>query len=252
MSISLVIVDDEEYIRNKISSILNASFNETITIVGEAASIMEGLKVINATQPDIVLLDIELQDGSSFEILKQLHTINFEIIFITGYDDKAIKAIKTGALDYLLKPIDLNEFIIAIQKAIDCHVNKQAQQTNLRTDIASKYYIEDIKEHVMLKTLESVHIVKIESIMYCKSEGSYTTFYIKGAAPIMISKSIKHAEEILTASFFVRCQRSFIVNVKYVVRYLRSGTLILQDETEIPISGRNKEDILNLITSKLK
>ncbi|WP_405369346.1 LytR/AlgR family response regulator transcription factor [Nonlabens sp. Asnod2-A12] len=252
MSLKLITIDDEKYVRDFLIEEVNKNFQNVIDVCGQAASIKDGLELIKRIKPDIVLLDIELEDGVSFDILKRLEKIDFEIIFVTGFDNKAIQAIKLGALDYLLKPIDEEELEKALNKAVS---NRQApikNSSDIMTDVASQFYKSEKKEHIVLKTSDTVHLVKLNRLMYCKSEGNYTTFYLDGQSSILISRPLKYAVELLPELNFVRCQQSYIINTKYVTRFLKSGTIILQDKIEIPVSGRNKESILKLVMSKMK
>ncbi|OUS18067.1 hypothetical protein A9Q93_04010 [Nonlabens dokdonensis] len=251
MAYTLITIDDEKYIRDFLIEQIRAEFNEEIKVVGEATSIKEGLALIKSTQPDIVLLDIELEDGFSFELLDQLDDINFELIFITGFDDKAIKAIKLGALDYLLKPIDEEELEEALNKALTNIKSKAKSDSTMMAGVASNFYKTEQKEHIVLKTSDTIHLVKLDKLMYCKSEGNYTTFYLNGQSSVLISKPLKYAVELLPELNFVRCQQSYIINTNYVTKFLKSGTIILQDKIEIPVSGRNKDAILKLVMSKM-
>jgi two-component system LytT family response regulator len=252
MACTLITIDDEKYIRDFLIEQIQEDFKEEITVVGQAASIKDGLALITSLQPDIVLLDIELEDGSSFELLDQLQEINFELIFITGFDDKAIKAIKLGALDYLLKPIDEEELAQALNKALNNIQSKNKPDATMMASVASNFYKTEHKEHIVLKTSDTVHLVKLDKLLYCKSEGNYTTFYLNGQSSILISKPLKYAVELLPELNFVRCQQSYVINTNYVTKFLKSGTIILQDKIEIPVSGRNKEAILKLVMSKMK
>ncbi|MEO9503403.1 MAG: LytTR family DNA-binding domain-containing protein [Nonlabens ulvanivorans] len=251
MSLSIITIDDEKYIRDLLIDSLHNNFKHKITVEGEASSIKDGLALIKNVNPDIVLLDIELEDGNSFELLNQLETIDFELIFITGFDDKAIKAIKMGALDYLLKPIIESEFINAIEKAISAKSNKGQVAFLNQSNIAGDYYLKDIKENIVLKTIEAIHIVKIADIMYCKSDGNYTTFFLVNNKSILISKPIKYAVQLLPESNFVRCQRSYLVNANFVTQFIRSGSLILINGEELPVSGQNKDVVFERILQKM-
>lgn len=251
MALKLITIDDEKYVRDFLIEEVNKNFQNVIDVCGQAASIKDGLELIKRIKPDIVLLDIELEDGVSFDILKRLEKIDFEIIFVTGFDNKAIQAIKLGALDYLLKPIDEEELEEALNKAISNRKEKKRNSTQESTEVAAQFYNTEKKEHIVLKTSDTVHLVKLDRLMYCKSEGNYTTFYLDGQSSILISRPLKYAVELLPELNFVRCQQSYIINTKYVTKFLKSGTIILQDKIEIPVSGRNKESILKLVMSKM-
>jgi two-component system LytT family response regulator len=252
MALKIITIDDEKYIRDFIIEYVGQNFHEELVIVGEAASVKNGLKLIKESKPDIVLLDIELEDGMSFDILEILDSVDFEIIFITGFDDKAINAIKFGALDYILKPIDEDELGAGLKRAILSRKKLTTGLTSQMTDVANAYYKSDIREHVVLKTFDTIHIVKLETIMYCKSEGNYTTFFVNDKSSILISKPLKYSMELLPKDNFVRCQQSYIVNVQYIASLLKSGSIILNDNTELPISGGRKEEIIKEIFDKMK
>ncbi|MEP3969628.1 MAG: response regulator, partial [Nonlabens sp.] len=162
MALKLITIDDEKYVRDFLIEEINKNFQNIIDVRGQAASIKDGLALINRIKPDIVLLDIELEDGVSFDILKRLEKIDFEIIFITGFDNKAIQAIKLGALDYLLKPIDEEELEEALNKAISNRKEKKRNSTQESTEVASQFYNTEKKEHIVLKTSDTVHLVKLD------------------------------------------------------------------------------------------
>lgn len=252
MALRLITIDDEKYIRDFLISEIQKNFTGVIEIVGQAASVKDGVKLIEQLNPDVVLLDIELNDGNGFELLEQLQDFNFELIFITGFDDRAIQAIKLGALDYLLKPIDEEELIEALNKAVLAINENLALVSNAMTNVAFQFYNNNKKEHIVLKTSDSVHLVKLDRLIYCKSEGNYTTFYVENQSSILISRPLKYAEELLPELNFVRCQQSYIINTNYVTKFLKSGMIVLQDKIEIPVSGRNKDAILKLVMSKMK
>lgn len=251
MNLKVLIIDDEQYIRELLKISINKYFKNELLICGESGTVKDGLRQIKECKPDIVLLDIELEDGVSFEILEALETIDFEIIFITGFDDKAIKAIKLGALDYLLKPIDEDELQQAISKAVSQRKVTRAIIPAKMMNVTTDYYIREKKEHIVLKTQDSIHLIKLDNLIYCRSDGNYTTFYIKEAPSILISKPLKYALELLPEDRFVRCQQSYIVNVGFINRLIKSGSIILHDLTEIPISGTRKEQVMNEIFKKM-
>lgn len=143
MLLKLITIDDEKYVRDFLIESIKVHFKDEIIISGVAGSVKDSLSLIHKVKPDIVLLDIELEDGTSFEILEQLEELSFELIFITGFDDKAIKAIKFGALDYLLKPVDVEELQLAIQKAI-LNITSNIGKTLLQmTRVANDFYKND-------------------------------------------------------------------------------------------------------------
>lgn len=245
--IKAILVDDEAYMREKIKEKLTKYFNDKIQIIGEAGSVNEAVTCINEQRPDLLLLDIHLKEGTSFDILSQVDHKNVSIIFITGYDDHAIKAIKIGALDYIIKPIDDFEFKEAINKAIE---------NNRVKDKATEKSIEITKEHfsgnsndkrIVLKTLENIYVINEDDIFYCKSESNYTTFYTQKIDRIVVSKPIKMFEELLSKDTFVRCHKSYLVNKNHVIQYNKQGMLIINAKIQVPVSSRRKDQIIQEI-----
>jgi two-component system LytT family response regulator len=236
--VKAVIIDNERFVIDDVREKLSTHFSSDIEIVSDANSVKTGLAAITKYNPDLLFLDVNMDDGTGFDLLEQCTDKHFEIIFVTGYDQHAIKAIKVGALDYILKPIDDDEFKIAVKKAIDNNL----EETNLEKliEISSEYFKGVEKKRVILKTSDMVYAVYEDDITYCRSDGNYTTFYTQQLEKIVISKPIKYVEEILTDDCFIRCHQSYIVNKKYVLKYNKQGTLILSLDIKVPVSSRRK------------
>lgn len=243
--IKTIIIDDEASIRTDIRERITTHFKDEISIVSEADSVASGIKAIEEHKPQLLLLDVDLGDGTSFDLLQQITFKNFEVIFITGYDTHAIKAIKVGALDYILKPIDTNEFIDALQK-VTAQEEKESHLEKL-VEISSEYFNGVKNKRVILKTSDNVYAIYEDDIIYCRSEGNYTTFYTQQMEKIMISKSIKKVEEILSEESFIRCHQSYIVNKKHVLKYNKQGVLVVHLDFKVPVSSRRKEYVLKRI-----
>jgi len=243
--IKAIVIDDEAHIRKDISDKLVTHFSKDIVIVAEADSVQSSLEVIEKFEPNLILLDVHLQDGTGFDLLTKISNKNFEVIFITGFDNHAIKAIKVGALDYILKPVDNDEFKASITKAIQ-H-NKTENHLEKLIEVSSEYFKGVTKKRVILKTLDTVYAIYEDDIIYCRSEGNYTTFYTQQMEKIVVSKSIKKIEEILTEAIFVRCHQSYIVNKNHVLKYNKKGVLIVHLDIQVPVSGRRKDFTLKKI-----
>ncbi|MFK7748481.1 MAG: LytR/AlgR family response regulator transcription factor [Kordia sp.] len=247
MKIKTLIIDDEAAIRNDLKMRLQEHFKEVVSVVGEASNVAEGIAQIKTQKPDLILLDIHLGDGTGFDILMEIPNKDFNVIFITGFDNNAIKAIKVGALDYILKPVDEDEFTEAIEKAIalkseENHLDKLIE--------VSQDFFEGVKEkRVILKTSDAVYAVYEKDILYCRSDGNYTTFYTQQLEKIMISKPMKKVEELLSPDLFVRCHQSYVVNKKHVLKYDKNGVLIVHVDIKIPVSSRRKDYTLEKIFS---
>ncbi len=239
--LTAVIIDDEIRFRNSIRKKLETNFKRDIDIVGEAESVKNSVLLIEKTNPDILFLDIELTDGYSFEILNQLDKHDFQIIFITGFNHLAIQAIKLGALDYILKPIDDDEFCEAVEKAIETEKNSSIEEL---IKVSSDFFNGSKIKRIVLKTSDAHHIINEDDLMYCKADGNYTTFYTKDDEQVLVSKTLKKAEELLTEETFIKCHQSYLVNKFYIAKMLSDGYLILNNDTKIPVSGRRKEHVL--------
>lgn len=243
--IKTVIIDDEASVRADVKEKIASHFKNEISIIGEADSVASGIKIIEQLKPQLLLLDINLGDGTSFDILQQTTFKDFDVIFITGYDTHAIKAIKVGALDYILKPIEIDEFIDALQKV----TTQEKQESHLEKliEISSEYFSGVKNKRVILKTSDNVYAIYEDDIIYCRSEGNYTTFYTQQMEKIMVSKSIKKVEEILSEESFIRCHQSYIVNKKHVLKYNKQGILVVHLDFKVPVSSRRKDYVLKRI-----
>ncbi|WP_066630386.1 LytR/AlgR family response regulator transcription factor [Labilibacter marinus] len=244
--ISAVIIDDEKDLRALNASMIKDNFPD-INIVGEADSVDGGVKLIQDTKPDIVLLDIEIKGGTGFNILQKLHPYNFKLIFITAFNEFAIKAIKFSAMDYILKPVNEYEFIEAIKRVVEqISVADNPVQYN---NFLSHYEKKTQTRKLVLRTAEALHLVDVKDIIYCKSDNSYTTFYLNNANHVMVSKSMKEYASILEEYEFVRPHQSFLVNLKYISKIDKSdgGFIILSNGKEIPVSSRRKQPLIQIL-----
>ena len=243
--IKAIIVDDEHDIREDIHRKVENYFTEKISVVAKVGSIKEALIAIDLHQPELLLLDIELEDGNGFELLEQVPQKNFDVIFITGFNNQAIKAIRVGALDYILKPVDDSEFVEAIKKAIDQRNEANALEQSL--EVSHDYFKGVNDRRIILKTTDTVYAVYEKELLYCRSDGNYTTFYTDNNERIVVSKPLKKIEELLTEEEFVRCHQSYLVNKSFVTKYNKQGVLILKNEVKVPVSSRRKDYALERI-----
>ncbi len=243
----VVLIDDEKNIQISLKHIIE-DFSSDIQIVGYANNVKTGVEAINKLQPDIVFLDIEMPDGTGFDILKQLQNINFSLIFCTGHDGFAIKAFKFNAIDYVLKPFDIEAVISALEKAKE---NLNLKQKDIAIRQLLDYNNRDARqnEKIILKTANDVFIVQIADIYNCESEKGYTTFKFEGDKKITVSKNLKEYEEILKTYNFVKTHQSHLVNMNYVERFHKKdgAYLVLKNGRQIPISIRKKESILQAL-----
>jgi two-component system, LytTR family, response regulator len=245
--IKAVIIDDEPAMREVNSSLL-AEYFPDICLVGTASSVSTGLDLIRAQNPHLVLLDIELNHEKGFQILQELKPYSFKVVFITGHDSFAIKAIKFSALDYILKPVNETEFQLAIQHAVELIENSDDSQSQV--DVLMDTFRREIQsKKLVLRTSDSLHIVHISDIYFCKSDNSYTTFYLNGNEKIVVSKSLKDYEGLLTEFGFFRSHQSFLVNLSHIKKVDKSdgGFIIMKNLKEIPVSLRQMKNLLALL-----
>jgi two-component system LytT family response regulator len=242
-------VDDEAMARETIYEMVNM-YCKDAAIVGQAESVKTAVEVINKTQPDLLLLDIQLTDGTGFDLLKSLNNHSYRVIFITAFEDYAMKAFKFSAMDYLLKPIDPNELVEAVDRArVSIEDNQMSAQLKTLFTNMNTYSREGKK--IVLKTANNVHIVNLMDIIRCQSDKNYTHFYIIEEESIVVSKTLKEYDEILTGFGFFRVHQSHLINLSHVKRYEKAdgGYLVMSDDSVVPVSFRKKEELMKLFNS---
>lgn len=237
-----IIIEDEQYIRKGLVAMIN-SLNKGINILGECESVTEALAVTKACKPDLVFLDINLIDGTAFDFLKQLDKIDFKIIFITAYDQYSLQALKNGAVDYILKPVDIEELEQAIDKAISLQKTVKKEQI----DVVKEQLFDNKKTRLVLRLQEGFQMIDFNELMYCKSDKGYTTFYLKDSKSYIASKPLKEFEASMPTHTFFRTHQSFIINLNFVDKYDKTGYVHLKSGEIIPVSARNKEAFINKI-----
>ena len=242
--ISAVIIDDEKNnIRNL--ELLLEQHCPQVRVTGKAISAAEGIKLIGKEQPDIVFLDIQMPGENGFDMLKQISDRSFELIFVTAYDQYGIQAIKFSALDYLLKPVKMEELKTAVQKASDrASEKKQNRKLENLLELMTSNQGKD-QHRLAIPFLKETRFVPTTEIIRLESSNNYTTFFINGGEKILVSKPIYEYDELLNPYGFLRCHQSHLVNRRYVKSLLRqdNGYLLLVDNTRIPVS-RTKKDIV--------
>jgi two-component system LytT family response regulator len=243
--IKAVIIDDETYLREMIRNMLADYFPE-IEVAGEADSVGSGVEIIKQKKPELVFLDIEIKGGEGFNILEKLSIKDFKVIFITAFNEFAIKAIKFSAIDYILKPVDEKEFTAAVKRALS-EIEKPILQKQIENFFNNYNNMQNKK--LVLRTSEDIHIVNINDIVRCEADNSYTTFFISDGEKIVISKGIKEYSELLEEYGFIRPHQSHLVNLNFVKRLDKSdgGFLIMKDGKEVPVSTRRKQNLLQIL-----
>jgi two-component system LytT family response regulator len=245
--IRTIIIDDEDMSREAMREMFRL-YCKGIEVVAEGNDVKSGIEAIQRHDPDLVMLDITMPDGSGFDLLRKVMPVSFKVIFVTAYEEHAIKAFRFNAIDYLTKPIDPSELQSAIEKASEIieNVNVNEKLRKLLEDYAKPPSSEIRK--LILKTSDMIHVVDIDRIVRCESNGNYTIFHLENKEQILISKSIKVFSDNLEANNFYRVHHSHLINLKYLVKFKRNELLcILTDETEIPVSTRKRDELLKML-----
>lgn len=242
--INVLILEDEVIYADLINSLLEENFPDFIR-KGIAGSVDDGIKLIRETNPDILICDIELSDGTSFDLLRRLENIPFQIIFITAHNEFAVEAFRFCAVDYLLKPVQESEFRIAVNKAIERLNQKELQHIRLMLENLDK---SNDTKRLVLRAAEQIHIVNINEIVRCKADNAYTTFFLTNNESILVSKGLKDYEELLCNNGFFKVHQSHIVNLQYLRKIDKvSDEVVLSDRTRIPLSSRRKQPLLQIL-----
>ncbi|GGH83304.1 two-component system LytT family response regulator [Filimonas zeae] len=244
--IRTLIIDDEPAIRRDTGRLMEN--REGFFLTGSCGTLAEAGVLIANTQPDLLLLDIELSDGSGFDLLDAFPDRNFRVVFITAYNHYAIKAIKYGAFDYLLKPLEEEEFAATLNRV------KQYPQMQTEQHVVAREHLKPstVNNRIVLRSQQYLQVVTFEEISYCQGEGSYTTFYLTDNRKVTVSRPMKEYEELLPEHLFVRTHQSYLVNLQGIERLHKDGYIILRNGTEIPVSTRRKDYVMQLLTGQLR
>jgi two-component system LytT family response regulator len=247
-NISVLIVDDEFQSRKLITKMLSLFFPE-ISIITEAATVNEAMLCIGQNEPGLIFLDIQLQKENGFDLLSKITNHHFELIFITAYNEFAVKAFRYNALDYLMKPVDADEFREAVKKAL--HKIKESKKTSLVQLELLKQQLTHPKKlpgRIVIPSAEGYLVTPIENISYCHANSNYTEFYCIDKTKIISSYTMGQYEDILIEHNFFRIHRSFMINLAHVKMYKKvdGGIVVMNDGKEIEVSRRNKDTFLKL------
>jgi two-component system LytT family response regulator len=245
--IKAIIVDDEQRSRDALNGLIERYCPE-VFIIAQANGCQDGIEKAQKFNPDLVFLDIQMPDGSGFNFLEAFEKFNFEVIFTTAHDQYAIKAIRYSALDYLLKPIDPDELKAAVRKFMQKQ-DKGQINNNIKVLLENLKNPSNESKKIILSTSEGMHIVSTDDIIRCESDDYYTKFFFLNATSILISKTLKQNEAILSDFNFIRPHKSHLINIKYIKSYLKvdGGYILMTDGSKIPVSRRKRESIVEIL-----
>lgn len=244
MSFKAVLIDDEKHNLENLVYLLN-TYCPQVEVCDIAINAESGKTAILKHQIDIVFLDIQMPDKNGFDLLRDLTHCDFEIIFVTAFDQYAIQAMRFAAVDYLLKPINVAELQSAVKRAIDKCVLK-VQNKQLENLIQLLKNQQNKKEHrIALTTMKETRYIKTDEIVRCESSNNYSTFYLQDNEALLVCKPIYEYEDILSEYGFLRCHQSHLVNMKFIKSWIKDDGdhLLLYNGTEVPISRTKKERV---------
>lgn len=246
--IRAILVDDEPRARESLRVILQRFFPE-VAILAEADGVEQAYKAIQKHKPNTVFLDIKMSDGTGFDLLKRFDNINYKVVFVTAFEEHALEAIKFSAFDYILKPINTNELRSVIDKLVENLDDSESLNIKLKAVIENMSATSQAQKKIVLKTAESIHLVLLQNITRCEADCNYTKIFFDNQPKLLISKPLKHFEDILIDFGFVRVHQSHLVNINHVVRVDKKdgGVLVFADKTQVPISVRKREQLFKLL-----
>ncbi|PBQ31062.1 DNA-binding response regulator [Sphingobacteriaceae bacterium] len=243
-----IIIDDEKNSTELTSSILR-DYCPRVKILATASSVGEAYKTIIQLQPDLIFLDVQMQDGTGFDLLNKFPLINFKIIFITAHQEFAVNAFKRSAIDYLLKPIAPPDIINAVSKA-EQQFNNNEWNSQLKTLLGNVSEPLQQRQKLVLKTMERIYSVHLNEIIRFQSEGSYTEVYLEKGKKIVVSKLLKEFDELLSSNGFIRVHQSHLINSEFIFCFEKTQNLVtMKDDSTVPVSVRKKETLMSLLNS---
>jgi two-component system LytT family response regulator len=243
--IRTIIIDDEQHCIDRLAGLLSEHCKYSVNLIGAFHTVDDGLKAIEELQPELVFLDVQIGSDTGFNLLQRLKKISFEVIFSTAYDKYAVNAFKFSALDYLLKPVDPDDLQQAVEKFRNKNANHEMEKKfetlfhNLKTTTSAS-------KKISVATISGFEFINVSDILRCQSDVNYTTIFMKDKKQLMVAKTLKEFEELLTEYNFFRVHNSHLINLAYIKSYAKGkgGYVKMNDDSEIEVSTRRKEDFL--------
>jgi two-component system LytT family response regulator len=244
MPINTVIIEDEEKSAHVLQQLIKASAPEWI-VCGTAGHVNNAVRLIETVQPQVVFIDIRIADGTGFDVLQQLSSHHFELVFVTAYDSYALEAIRHAAIDYLLKPIGVPEFETSVER-LRKRLSEKAQYSSVES-LLKKMVQRTSDEKLAVPTASGFDLISIQDILWCKSDGMYTTFYLLNKSKVISSRNLGTFEDQLTQNNFFRIHHSIMINMRWVKQYVKGkgGSVVLADGVKLQVSQRRKAEFMN-------
>lgn len=248
MIIKSIIIDDEVHNLENLKRLLEKNC-PNVEVIAVASSAEEGIELIISLVPDLVFLDIEMPNKNGFEMLESIGNVNFEIIFVTAYNQYVLQAIKSCALDYLMKPVAISELKEAVLRVSELVTHKRENQ-KLKVLVENLKSINQPKK-IALPTAEELHFVSIDEIVRCKGENNYTMFFLTNGKSILVSRTLKEWDDLLSSHQFIRTHQSHLINTIHVKSYVKKdgGYILMNDGSMVSVSKHKKEQTLNKLAS---
>lgn len=238
----VALIDDEEDARKTLRHFLSSL--QPGFEIQEANGVVAGLELIQSFQPELVFLDVMMSDGTGFDLLKQLPTISFKLVIVSGHQEFALQAFRFSAIDYLVKPVDPEELQSTLSRIQPATPQSWQQIIQVLKQGMQPIKITDRK--IVLKDLNSVFVVAVSSIIRCEASDNYTTFHLTNQSPILVSRPLKEYEELLTPFNFLRVHQSHLINLNQLQQFNKreGGSVIMKDGSEVPVSSRKREALM--------
>lgn len=249
VKIRAVIVEDESNNRENLLNILQQHC-PMVEVAALCSSALDGRNKIMEFHPDLVFLDVEMPGGDGFYMLESLPEHNFEVIFVTAFTSYAVKAIKFSALDYIVKPIDAMELLGAVDKAIS-RIHQKHENDRIHNLVANQYR-NDNNKLIALPLSDRIEFIEISTVIRCQADGNYTLFFIKNGDRLLISKTLKEFDELLTPYNFLRVHQSHLINLNEIKSFIKTdgGYILMKDNSSVPISRQRREMVLKHLNQR--
>lgn len=248
MPMKIAVIDDESRYRSYLTALLQTCTAADVELVGEADSVASGVRLIRERKPDVVLLDVEMPDGTGFDLLQKMQPVDFQVIFTTAHQNFAVQAFKFSAIDYLLKPVEEDLLASALKRASE---NKRIGDVQLQLNalMGNIQSLNNEPKKIVLKDSENIHIVAVSDIIRLEADSNYTQFHLADSRRIIVSKTLKDYERLLERHFFFRCHQSHLINLHYLQRIGKKdgGSVIMKDNTELPLATRKRDALIELL-----
>jgi two-component system LytT family response regulator len=240
MKLNAIIIEDEANSREILSNYLD-KYCKGVQLLGEAATIQEGLELIKKTSPDMVFLDVEMPFGNAFDLLEQVPDRTFETVFVTAYNQYAMEALNSHAAYYLMKPINIDELVKAVAYVKEIKEKEDALEERILTPKLNK-----VDGKITLPQQDGFQVLNVSDILYCKADDNYTEIYLENKK-LLVSKTLKYFEDALSGFTFARIHKSYLVNVNEVVKYKKGkgGSVVISNGKELLVSASKKKQLLS-------